>query len=73
LLQKKMQDRGKKGLTVLICDDNKQRMERLANALYESDPWFDPIYQPRRRVRGKIIWKPLTEEQRLLPIKWRPA
>jgi Protein of unknown function (DUF3800) len=64
LLQKKMQDRGNKGPTVLICDDNKQGMDRLADALFEGNPWFDPIYQPRRKIRGKIVWQSLTAEQR---------
>jgi len=33
-----------KGHTVFICDDNKQEMANLSDALYKADLWFDPIY-----------------------------
>jgi hypothetical protein len=65
LIQKKMIPSGKKGFTVLICDDNKRGMDHLADALYDCDPWFDPIYQQRKKGRaGKTIWLPLTADQR---------
>jgi len=45
LVQKKMQGIEKnKGHTVFICDDNKQEMANLSDALYKADLWFDPIY-----------------------------
>jgi hypothetical protein len=45
LVQKKMQRIAKnKGHTVFICDDNKREMANLSDALYNADPWFDPIY-----------------------------
>jgi uncharacterized protein DUF3800 len=57
LLQRKMQHEEKnKGLTVLICDDNKREMSNLSDALYENDSWFDPIYQVREKRRGKVVW-----------------
>jgi hypothetical protein len=45
LVQKNMQRIKKnKGHTVFICDDNKREMSNLSDALYNADPWFDPIY-----------------------------
>jgi len=45
LVQKNMQRIKKnKGHTVFICDDNKWEMANLSEALYNADPWFDPIY-----------------------------
>jgi hypothetical protein len=57
LLQRKMQKEEKnKGLTVLICDDNKQEMSSLSDALFDNDSWFDPIYLIREKKRGKTVW-----------------
>jgi hypothetical protein len=40
LVQRKMQEEsGNKGLTVLICDDNKREMPNLSDALYEANRW----------------------------------
>src|SRR5947209_8316724 len=65
LVQQKMQGEKKnKGLTVLICDDNKREMQNLSDALYEADRWFDPIYQPCRRKSGSIIWNEIPDEGR---------
>ena len=36
--------RRNKGNTIFICDDNKWEMANLSDALYNADPWFDPIY-----------------------------
>ncbi len=63
LVQKKMQAiRKNKGLTVLIFDDNKREMENLSDALYKADPWFDPIYQTRKK--GESVWKEISEGAR---------
>jgi hypothetical protein len=65
VVQKKMQiERGNKGLTVLICDDNKQGMSSLANAHYDSNSWFDPIYQVSMRKRGETVWKQVSDDER---------
>jgi Protein of unknown function (DUF3800) len=65
LVQKKMQtERGNKGLTVLICDDNKQGMPKLADALYDSNPWLDPIYQTSTRRRGETVWEEISNDER---------
>jgi hypothetical protein len=55
LVQQKMQkEKRNKGHTVLMCDDNKKEMPKLADALYAADPWFDPIYEgTRRKKRGR--------------------
>jgi hypothetical protein len=55
LVQKRMQDEKRnKGLTVLICDDNKQEMANLSEGLYQADAWFDPIYQTSKKKKGKL-------------------
>jgi hypothetical protein len=65
LVQQKMQGEDKnKGLTVLICDDNKQEMSKLSAALYEADPWFDPIYQTTVTKNGKSVWKEVSDAER---------
>jgi Protein of unknown function (DUF3800) len=65
LVQQKMQDEKKnKGLTVLICDDNKREMPNLSDALYAASPWFDPIYQKSIRKKGQRIWKEIPEDER---------
>jgi hypothetical protein len=65
LVQQKMQEGKKnKGLTVLICDDNKREMSNLSDALYSADPWFDPIYQRSRRKSGERIWIEVADEER---------
>jgi hypothetical protein len=63
LVQKRMQDGQKnKGLTVFICDDNKHEMSKLSDALYNADPWFDPIY--KRRKNGEPGWHERTDKDR---------
>jgi hypothetical protein len=49
-LCKRWEKEGTKGLTVLICDDNKQEIQNLSDALYEAD-----TCRPRsiRRVRSR--------------------
>jgi Protein of unknown function (DUF3800) len=65
LVQKKMQGEEKnKGLTVLICDDNKQEMANLADELHEGNPWFDPLYQVSTRSGGVTVWKDVTDGER---------
>lgn len=65
LIQKKMQEESNnKGLTVLICDDNKVEMSNLSDLLYEAHAWFDPIYQRRRTKGGKRSWVDTKEEER---------
>jgi Protein of unknown function (DUF3800) len=65
LIQKKMQiGKKNKGLTVLICDDNKKEMQNLSDALYAADAWFDPIYQQSKSKNGQTIWIPIPEDQR---------
>jgi hypothetical protein len=62
LVQKKMQSEAKnKGLTVLICDDNKQEMANLADELHAANPWFDPLYQISTRSGGVTIWKDVPD------------
>ena len=65
LIQQKMQ-KGKKnkGLTVLICDDNKQGMQNLSDALHDADPWFDPLYATSRSKGGKTVWNEVAEDKR---------
>lgn len=66
ILQKNMQKiAGQKGLTVLIMDDNQAGMPALSDAIYAVDPWFDGLYQLRGTKRGKSIWVPRTEDNRL--------
>lgn len=65
LIQKNMQKaRGNKGLTVLVVDDNKQKMQTLTDGLYQCDPWYDGLYEVRAKVRGKTGWKNRTAEDR---------
>jgi hypothetical protein len=65
VVQQKMQrEKKNKGLTVFICDDNKREMQKLSDALYEADPWFDPVYQTGRRKGGEYIWNDLTDDER---------
>lgn len=65
LMQKKTQDEPRnKGMTVLICDDNKQEMANLADVLHEADCWFDPIYQKSRKKKGATVWVPIPDDER---------
>jgi Protein of unknown function (DUF3800) len=65
LVQKKMQDEPRnKGMTVLICDDNKKEMPDLADALHEAHPWFDPIYQTSRKKGGVSVWQNVPNGKR---------
>lgn len=65
IIQKKLQvGKKNKGLTVLICDDNKQEMSNLSEALHQPDPWFDPLYQKSKAIRGKTAWVKLNADQR---------
>jgi hypothetical protein len=62
-VQRKMQAVKKnKGLTVLIFDDNRREMPNLSDALYAADPWYDPIYQTRKK--GESAWKEISEGTR---------
>lgn len=59
LVQKKMQGiKNSKGLTVVIMDDNKVEMPQLSHGLYQADPWYDGLYQERKKKRGKSVWIP---------------
>jgi hypothetical protein len=63
LVQKKMQlIKKNKGLTVLIFDDNRREVPNLSDALYEADPWYDPIYQTRKK--GEAGWKEISQAAR---------
>jgi hypothetical protein len=63
LVQQKMQkEKRNKGHTVLMCDEKKTDMPKLADALYAADPWFDPIYEGTRRKKKK--GKALLAEER---------
>ena len=68
LVQKRMQGESKnKGHTVVIMDDNKCEMSSLSEALYNSDPWFDGLYQNKgksRGKRGKKVWIPRKSDDR---------
>jgi len=65
LIQQRMQKvRKNKGLTVLICDDNKREMQTLSDALHDANPWFDPLYATSRSKGGRIVWNEVLEEQR---------
>ncbi|PPC99390.1 MAG: hypothetical protein CTY31_10600 [Hyphomicrobium sp.] len=64
LVQQKMQcEKRNKGLTVLICDDNKMAMANLSDGLYEADPWFDPIFQEKKKGK-KNGWAPRNDDDR---------
>jgi len=55
LVQKKMQKvKGKKGLTVVIVDNNKKGMPSLTQGLHECPDWFDGLYTlPKtRKTKG---------------------
>lgn len=59
LLQKKVQGKDKgKGLTVFVMDDNKAQMPALSDLLYNSDGWFDPLYQVRNKKKRGPDWTP---------------
>ena len=65
IIQKKMQTSKKnKGLTVLICDDNKQEMSNLSDALHLSVAWFDPLYQKSKVIKRKTAWIELNADAR---------
>jgi hypothetical protein len=66
LVQKRMQGEPKnKGLTVLICDDNKREMASLSDALHNADPWFDPIYQTKRKKKKNgTSWIEVKNDER---------
>lgn len=65
LIQKKNQKEKKnKGLTVLVCDDNKKEMPKLSAALHEANPWFDPLYQGVKTKKGKQEFVARTEADR---------
>ena len=57
MVQKRGQtEKGNKGLTVFVCDDNKQEMPNLADSLYQASEWYDPLYQRGRPKKGKTVW-----------------
>ncbi len=61
LIQKKMMRESKnKGLTVLVFDDNKMDMPKVSNELYELNPWYDGLYQSRKKRK----WKNLADGDR---------
>jgi uncharacterized protein DUF3800 len=65
LIQQRMQTgKRNKGLTVLICDDNKKEMQNLSDALYDAHPWFDPMYQRSKSKNGQTIWGAIPEGRR---------
>jgi hypothetical protein len=65
LVQKKMKVIEKnKGHTVFISDDNRRELPKLSDTLYKADPWFDPIYQARRKNRGKTVWCAVPDHER---------
>ena len=65
LVQKKMQNvLGGKGITVAIMDDNKREMSDLSNAIYESDPWFDELYQMPNKKGKSGSWRPRKDSDR---------
>ena len=65
LIQKKMEGvKGNKGLTVFVMDHNHQCMPSLSDGLYKSDPWYDGLYQVRKRFRGKQKWQERTDTNR---------
>src|SRR5262249_51543539 len=51
-----------KGLTVLIFDDNRREVPNFSDALYRADPWYDPIYQTRKKRES--AWKEISEGSR---------
>ncbi|MBR0858624.1 DUF3800 domain-containing protein [Bradyrhizobium liaoningense] len=65
VIQKRMQSGKKnKGLTVLICDDNKREMQNLSDALHAANSWFDPLYQASKLKAGKTVWIELNDDLR---------
>lgn len=65
LLQKKMLTiKRNKGLTVVIFDNNPRGMSVVSECLHVADAWFDPIYQPLKKVRGKNTWKAVPKKER---------
>ncbi len=63
LVQKKMQAiRKNKGLTVLIFDENRREVPKLSDALHEADPWYDALYQIRKKSQGE--WQEISESAR---------
>jgi hypothetical protein len=60
LVQKRMQGEPKnKGLTVLICDDNKREMASLSDALHKADPWFE-----RKKKKNGTSWIEVKNDDR---------
>ena len=58
LVQKKMQRvKNRKGLTVVIMDDNKVEMPRLSDGLYSGEDWYDGLYKCRVTKRNKSSWE----------------
>ncbi len=69
LLQKKMLTaKRNKGLTVVIFDRNPKGMSIISDYLHAADAWFDPIYQRRRKFRGKNKWEEVPEKERFSQI-----
>ena len=65
LVQKKMQTvSNRKGLTVVIMDDNKVEMPAFSDTLYDAAPWFDGLYQVQKRRRGVLTWQTRTASDR---------
>ena len=65
VVQKRMQGETRnKGHTVVVMDENKRHMPTLSESIHEADPWFDGLYQVRKKKRGKKIWEQRTPADR---------
>ena len=65
LVQKKMQIlKKRRGLTVIVMDDNKMEMPKISDGLYQGDPWFDGLYQTRGSKRREKFWLDRVKKDR---------
>ena len=62
--QKLPKKQKKKGLTVLIFDDNQRGMPKVSDGLYQADPWFDGLYNQKKNVRGNTTWPAIPKDKR---------
>lgn len=57
LVQKKMQtEKGGKGLTVAIMDDNEKEMKRFSSEIYNCNEWYDGLYMRQRSTKKGMVW-----------------
>ena len=57
LIQKKMQKKLRnKGLTVVVMDDNRRGIPKLATGIHQARDWFDGLYQLRNRGKRGGPW-----------------